>query len=126
MRHFCCPLTPPVLPVRFQVRSIDNTDVLAKQKERLARVRASRDNDAVAKALLALEAAARDDARQSNLLELAVQAARVRCSLGEISEALEKARNGSKLNTCCLNCNGVGVVLLCVDELCQRHPDPSA
>lgn len=73
------------------VRQIDNSAVLSAQLARLASVKASRDDSAVAAALQALEAAARSEARQPNLLELAVQAARVRCTVGEISDALERA-----------------------------------
>lgn len=80
----------------MQVRTIDNSEVLAKQTARLAALRASRDPEAVSAALVAVEAAARAEGtaggeqKGANLLELAVQAARVRCTLGEISMALEK------------------------------------
>ncbi|WIA16317.1 hypothetical protein OEZ85_013016 [Tetradesmus obliquus] len=73
------------------VRQIDNSAVLTAQLARLAQVKASRDGAAVAAALQAVEAAARSSERQPNLMELAVQAARVRCTVGEISDALERA-----------------------------------
>ncbi|KAL4428708.1 hypothetical protein ABPG77_009814 [Micractinium sp. CCAP 211/92] len=79
------------VPREEEVRKIDNTAVLRKQRERLERVRASRDGAAVAAALAALEAEAHRGKRERNLLELAVEAARLRATVGEISHALEKA-----------------------------------
>ena len=58
------------------------------QLRRLAEIRATRDQRAVDEALAALTGAA--EAGSGNLLELAVRAARVRATLGEISTALEK------------------------------------
>jgi hypothetical protein len=55
------------------VRQIDNSAVLTAQLARLSKVRASRDDTAVAAALQAIEAAARSSERQPNLMELAVQ-----------------------------------------------------
>eukprot|EP00878_Enallax_costatus_P015889 GHUV01016655.1.p1 GENE.GHUV01016655.1~~GHUV01016655.1.p1 ORF type:complete len:690 (+),score=180.92 GHUV01016655.1:298-2367(+) len=78
-------------PETVQVRQIDNNAVLSAQLARLDRVRSNRDEGAVAAALEALEAAARGKDRTINLLDLAVQAARVRCTVGEISYMLEKA-----------------------------------
>jgi methylmalonyl-CoA mutase len=62
--------------------------VRAGQIERLAQVRGSRDESAVRTALEALEQGAGSNA---NLLALAVEAARARATLGEISDALERA-----------------------------------
>jgi methylmalonyl-CoA mutase len=73
------------------VRKIDNTAVLAKQLERLQRVRASRNQAAVEAVLARLEAAAHSGKQDENLLELAVEAARLRATVGEITHALEKA-----------------------------------
>ena len=73
----------------LEILEVDNRAVLASQVERLQHLRAHRDPQAVAKALEALEAAARSG--QGNLLDLSVQAARVRATLGEISDALERA-----------------------------------
>ena len=67
---------------------VDTAKVRSGQIARLEKMRASRDEAEARAALDALEAGARDDA---NLLELSVQAARARCSLGEISDALERA-----------------------------------
>ena len=67
---------------------VDNTAVRKAQLERLAKLRADRDQEAVTAALEAITEAARSG--EGNLLELAVNAARVRASLGEISMAMEK------------------------------------
>ncbi len=67
---------------------IDNTAVREAQLKRLALLRANRDNEAVQKALDAITSACASG--EGNLLELAVEAAKVRASLGEISDACEK------------------------------------
>ena len=67
---------------------IDNTEVRARQIEKLRRLKAERDPAAVQAALDALTAGARGDA---NLLALAVDAARAKATVGEISLALEQA-----------------------------------
>jgi methylmalonyl-CoA mutase len=73
----------------LDVRIVDNQAVRESQLRRLAEIRASRDPQAVTASLAALTQAA--EAGNGNLLELAVNAARVRATLGEISDALEKA-----------------------------------
>ncbi len=70
------------------ILEVDTARVRSGQIARLEKMRASRDEAKVRAALDALEQGARGDA---NLLELSVQAARFRCSLGEISDALERA-----------------------------------
>lgn len=72
----------------IDILEVDNTEVRKQQTERLAQLRANRDNDAVQKALDAITRCV--ETKQGNLLELAVEAARVRASLGEISDACEK------------------------------------
>ncbi|MFL1896865.1 methylmalonyl-CoA mutase [Aquimarina sp. 2-A2] len=67
---------------------VDNNAVRKQQIDGLNRVKATRDNHAVSLSLAALEKAA--ESKQENLLELAVEAARKRATLGEISDALEK------------------------------------
>src|SRR5687767_5825350 len=67
---------------------VDNAKVRAGQIERIAKVRAGRDAKAAQAALDALREGARGDA---NLLALSIEAARARCTLGEISAALEEA-----------------------------------
>ncbi len=74
---------PPI-----EVREIDNTAVREAQVRQLAEVRAKRDRQAVDAALAALSDAARTG--KGNLLELAIRAVRVRATVGEVSEALEK------------------------------------
>ncbi|GAB3834928.1 methylmalonyl-CoA mutase [Hymenobacter jeollabukensis] len=71
---------------QIEILDIDNAAVRESQIARLKRIRAGRDNAAVQQALQALTDAAR---AKENLLELAVQAARLRATLGEISDALE-------------------------------------
>jgi len=71
----------------LDVRDIDNSAVREAQVARLEAIRASRDADQVAAALERLTEIARSG--EGNLLESAVEAARLRASLGEISDALE-------------------------------------
>ncbi|MCW5941183.1 MAG: methylmalonyl-CoA mutase [Fimbriimonadaceae bacterium] len=73
----------------LDVLEVDNTTVLNKQLERLAQVRARRDQAQVNRALDALTHAA--ETGEGNLLALSVEAARFRATLGEISTALERA-----------------------------------
>jgi methylmalonyl-CoA mutase len=70
-----------------ELLDIDTTAVRAAQLKRLAEVRAQRDETRCQAALKALSAGAAGDA---NLLELAVEAARARATLGEISSAIER------------------------------------
>ncbi|MDH5456730.1 MAG: methylmalonyl-CoA mutase, partial [Gammaproteobacteria bacterium] len=70
-----------------EIRDIDNTAVRDSQIARLAEVRASRDEAACRAALGQLTEAARDGT--GNLLALAIDAARERATVGEISDALE-------------------------------------
>ncbi|WP_436372831.1 methylmalonyl-CoA mutase [Cytobacillus sp. BC1816] len=78
----------------IDILDIDNTAVRLKQIEKLEQLKASRDNEKVAEALEAITRAA--DTGEGNLLELAVNAARVRATLGEISEAIEKVASRHK------------------------------
>ena len=73
----------------LEILEVDNRAVLASQVDRLKQIRAQRNPQAVAQALEALETAARSG--EGNLLDLSVEAARVRATLGEISNALERA-----------------------------------
>jgi methylmalonyl-CoA mutase len=73
----------------IEVREIDNSAVRESQIKRLDRIRQSRDAAACEGALVALEQGATSG--QGNLLELAVEAARARATVGEISDAMEKA-----------------------------------
>ena len=72
----------------MEILDVDNTKVRTQQLERLKKLKAERDNKKVEDALNALTEAAQTG--KANLLELAVTAAECRCTLGEISTALEK------------------------------------
>jgi methylmalonyl-CoA mutase len=71
----------------LETREVDNRAVRDSQVARLAEIRRTRNGAAVKEALSALSEAAKT--KTGNLLELAVNAARVRATLGEISDALE-------------------------------------
>ncbi|NCU16760.1 methylmalonyl-CoA mutase [Pallidibacillus pasinlerensis] len=72
----------------IDILAIDNTKVREKQLERLQQLKQSRDEEAVQEALENLTKAA--ETGEGNLLELSVEAARKRATLGEISMAIEK------------------------------------
>jgi len=78
----------PTAPERVKVLHVDNTAVRQAQIENLRRLRAERDDDKVNAALSALTDAAQN--KSGNLLELSVNAARAKATVGEISAALEK------------------------------------
>ncbi len=82
----------------IETLEVDNTAVRKAQIERLAKLRAERDSAAVEAALNALTRCA--ETGEGNLLELSIDAARKRASLGEISYALEKVygRYKAKIN----------------------------
>jgi methylmalonyl-CoA mutase len=71
----------------IDILEVDNTAVRIQQVERLQQLRSNRNDAAVQKALEAITNCARTG--EGNLLELAVEAAKVRASLGEISDACE-------------------------------------
>lgn len=71
----------------IDILDIDNTLVRQKQIERLEAMKAARDEAEVQKHLARLTKAAQDG--EENLLTIAVDAARARASLGEISDAIE-------------------------------------
>ncbi len=73
----------------LNVLSIDNTAVRNAQIKRLEKLRSIRDPEAVRRDLEAITKAA-ESRDNGNLLEMAVQAAHDRASLGEISDAVEK------------------------------------
>lgn len=73
---------------QVDILDVDNTKVRAQQLERLKQLKTNRNAAAVEASLNALTAAAQSG--QGNLLELAIEAAENRCTLGEISYALEK------------------------------------
>ena len=71
----------------IDILAVDNTAVRESQVKRLQELRAGRDEAAVQKALAALTECVKT--KEGNLLELAVEAAKVRATLGEISDACE-------------------------------------
>lgn len=75
-----------------EVLKVENSRVRAEQLEKLRRLRAERDQDAVDHALAALTraAASTEGGMENNLLALAIDAARAKATVGEISDALEK------------------------------------
>ena len=85
----------PAEEEEHDILEVDNAKVRASQIAKIEKVRSGRDDAKVHAALDALEAGARGD---GNLLALSVEAARARCTLGEISDALERAfgRYGTK------------------------------
>jgi methylmalonyl-CoA mutase len=72
----------------IDILAVDNTAVRKQQVQRLQELRANRNNDDVRRALDAITRCV--ETGEGNLLELAVEAAKVRASLGEISDACEK------------------------------------
>jgi methylmalonyl-CoA mutase len=72
----------------IDILEVDNTEVRKQQVARLEELKANRDNEAVQKALDAITRCV--ETKEGNLLELSVEAARARATLGEISDACEK------------------------------------
>lgn len=71
----------------FEILEVDNTAVRQKQIDRLNQIKAERNSEAVKDILAQLTKAA--ETGEGNLLELSIEAARRRVTLGEISDALE-------------------------------------
>ncbi len=82
----------------IETLEVDNSAVREAQIKRLAKLRKERNNEEVQKSLDTLTRCA--ETGEGNLLELSIQAARNRASLGEISDALEKiyGRYKAKIN----------------------------
>lgn len=76
----------------IEVLKVENSKVRKEQLEKLVRLRAERDPEAVEAALanLTRAAASTEGGMENNLLALAVVAARAMATVGEISDALEK------------------------------------
>ncbi len=81
----------------IEARDIDNVAVRDGQIARLKAIRASRDAGKVEAALNALTAAA--ESGQGNLLDLCIQAMRLRATVGEVSDALEKVFGRHRADT---------------------------
>ncbi|MFI9402891.1 methylmalonyl-CoA mutase [Nocardia sp. NPDC052316] len=77
---------------QVEVLKVENSRVRAEQIEKLRQLRADRDADAVERALAELTraAASSEGGMANNLLALAIDAARAKATVGEISDALEK------------------------------------
>jgi methylmalonyl-CoA mutase len=72
----------------FEILEVDNQSVRESQIKRLQQLKEARDSETVQKSLDAITHASKTG--EGNLLELAVDAARKRATLGEISDAMEK------------------------------------
>ena len=79
---------PPPADAPVDVLQIDNHAVRDAQIERLKKLRTARDGKAVDAALAALTLCA--ETGEGNLLELSIKAMRLRATVGEVSDALEK------------------------------------
>jgi methylmalonyl-CoA mutase len=73
---------------KMELLEVDNSTVREKQISRLHELKTNRDSEATAKALAAITEAA--SSGMGNLLSLAINAARARATLGEITQAMEK------------------------------------
>ncbi|GAA2878207.1 methylmalonyl-CoA mutase [Streptosporangium fragile] len=82
----------------IEVLKVDNTAVRAQQLDKLRRLREERDPERVEEALAALSKGAAGD---GNLLALAIEAARAKATVGEISDALERVfgRHAGQIRT---------------------------
>ncbi len=78
----------------LDILEVDNLAVRETQIQRLNTIKASRDHAAVKQALADITAAAalhmKDQSGQENLLDLSIKAARLRATVGEISDAMEE------------------------------------
>ncbi len=81
----------------IETRDIDNVAVRDGQITRLKAIKAKRDGVAVQVALDALTAAA--ESNSGNLLDLSIQAVRLRATVGEVSDALEKVYGRHRADT---------------------------
>ncbi|MDO9293288.1 MAG: methylmalonyl-CoA mutase family protein, partial [Hydrogenophaga sp.] len=81
----------------IEARDIDNVAVRDGQISRLNAIKAARDSAKVEAALNALTAAA--ESGQGNLLDLSIQAIRLRATVGEVSDALEKVFGRHRADT---------------------------
>ena len=79
----------PAVPDHVDILQIDNRKVRRQQIDRLNRMRERRDEKACQATLKALEDVARSG--KGNILAAAIEAARARASVGEISQAMENA-----------------------------------
>jgi methylmalonyl-CoA mutase len=81
---------------QFEILEVDNSKVRQGQIERIANLRKNRNEQKVQQILEEITRASKED---TNLLELAVEAAKARATLGEISYAMEKEFGRHKAET---------------------------
>jgi methylmalonyl-CoA mutase len=81
----------------IEILDVDNVKVREGQIARLQAIKAQRDNAAVQAALVALTAAA--ESGEGNLLDLSIQAIRLRATVGEVSDALEQVFGRHRADT---------------------------
>ena len=81
----------------IEILDVDNVKVRDGQIARLKEIKAKRDNAAVQAALAALTQAAQSG--EGNLLDLSIQAIRLRATVGEVSDALEKVYGRHRADT---------------------------
>ncbi|HET8746082.1 MAG TPA: methylmalonyl-CoA mutase [Ramlibacter sp.] len=82
---------------QIEILEVDNVKVREQQIARLKQIRSTRDGGKVHAALEALTTAARTG--QGNLLDLGIQAIRLRATVGEVSDALEKVFGRHRADT---------------------------
>ena len=80
----------------FEILDIDNTEVRRKQIERLEKIKSERNTEAVIQILNTIRECAKSG--KGNLLELCIEAARRRVTLGEMSDAMEESFGRYKAN----------------------------
>ena len=81
----------------INILSIDNDDVRTRQVSNLKKLKGSRNNKIVDEYLNKIETAAKDDSQ--NLLEICVEAAKNKCTVGEMTSAMEKVFGRHTLST---------------------------
>ena len=81
----------------INILSIDNDDVRTRQVSNLKKLKESRNNKIVDEFLNKIETAAKDDSQ--NLLEICIEAAKNKCTVGEMTSAMEKVFGRHTLST---------------------------
>ncbi|MBV2166452.1 MAG: methylmalonyl-CoA mutase [Kaistella sp.] len=82
--------------MELEILDIDNSEVRRKQIERLQQIKTARDAENVSEIIIKLKDAARTG--NGNLLEICIEAARRRVTLGEMSDAMEESFGRYKAN----------------------------
>jgi methylmalonyl-CoA mutase len=110
----------PETETPLEILEVDNTAVRNKQIESLKEIKATRDNKKVEAALNAITESAKSS--EGNLLELAIDAARLRATLGEISFAMEKVFGRYQATTRTIS--GVYSKAITMNETFQKARQP--